>query len=266
MSLDIESGPNPPCNPTSYKEVVNGMLSCSLCELPPTPTPTPRSSFHTEANFKNGLGASFVIDNQGVTEYNRRLVENWREDVNAAMILSGLLSVVVTVFLSQSYLAGEPNSQDPTAFHLTPTCSPLASSNVTTISSRSATLSKLSVFSAVLTSTHALWVTSLVVSLGCAASAALLQTSMRQYLFVIRRLGRSGGSLMIPEEYLQTLYAWLLASIFLFLWGLGVQQSRIAKPSFLLVIIGLCVTLFVGQCLIISSFVRSLPYDGEVLV
>jgi hypothetical protein len=71
------------------------------------------------------------------------------------------------------------------------------------------------------------------------------------------------GSLMDFESSFRALHTSLLVSIFLFLWGLGIQLFRTPNPPSVFLVFGLGATFFLGQYLILLAFRRFPSYDAE---
>ncbi|KAH9036017.1 hypothetical protein EDB83DRAFT_2415300, partial [Lactarius deliciosus] len=78
------------------------------------------SSSRAMSDFADGSDALFSMYNEMAAERDRKLAENWREDANGIMLLSGLLSATVAGFLSQSYLSSQTssNTSTPTGAHM----------------------------------------------------------------------------------------------------------------------------------------------------
>jgi Family of unknown function (DUF6535) len=186
---------------------------------------------------------------------------------------SGLLSATVATFLSYAYFAAQPNSQDVSVFDLSKVY-PFLTSSIGITFSPSATPSEPWMVS-VPAVIHALWFTSLVVSLGCAMFAALLQRRVCQYLLMTRpehsprvhvpicMHTTQERSLMNLEALFHALHTSFLMSILLFVWGLGIQLLRAANSPSVLVIFGLSTTFFLGQYLILYALQRFPSYDAE---
>ncbi|KAI0298275.1 hypothetical protein BC826DRAFT_879127, partial [Russula brevipes] len=110
-------------------------------------------------------------------DYDIKLAENWREDAQGVMLLSGLLSATVAGFLSQSYLSSQTSPQDVSAFYLGQIYQQQASSNASEVQSPPVPPKPASTPNA----THAFWFASLVLSLASAVFATLLQEWVRRY-------------------------------------------------------------------------------------
>jgi Family of unknown function (DUF6535) len=184
---------------------------------------------------------------------------------------SALLSATVATFLSCTYLVAKPNLQDVVVFDLSKVYLLLTSLIGVTIFS-SATPSEPWVVS-IPTLIYALWLTSLVVSLGCTTFVVLLQRRVLLYLLMTRpqhspRVYRGvsiyttqGQSLIVLEALFRGLRASLLMSNFLFLWGLGIQLLNGANPPSVLIVFGLSLTCFLGQYLILFA-IQDFPSCG----
>ncbi|KAH9953396.1 hypothetical protein BC827DRAFT_1146204, partial [Russula dissimulans] len=170
----------------------------------------------------------FSLYNEKAAEYDQKLAENWREDAQGIMILSGLISATVAGFLSQSYLGSQTSSQDVSAFYLGQIYQLQASlNNFTGIPSpnppKPASASP---------GANALWFASLVLSLACAVFATLVQEWVRKYLLLtqprfsphrrarIRACMTQEGSLVFLQRMVHSLHTFLHLSIFLFVIGL----------------------------------------------
>ncbi|KAH9082260.1 hypothetical protein EDB83DRAFT_2670496 [Lactarius deliciosus] len=104
-------------------------------------------------------------------DHRLRLVENWREDANGIMLLSGLLSATVAGFLSQSYLSSQTSSQDVSAFYPSQLYQFQAASSNSSGTPPPAPPNPTSAP----TGAHMLWFASLVLSLATAVFATLIQ-------------------------------------------------------------------------------------------
>jgi Family of unknown function (DUF6535) len=182
---------------------------------------------------------------------------------------SALLSATIATFLSCTYLVAKPNLQDVVVFDLSKVSLLLANLIGITIFP-SATPSKPWVVSIPML-IYALWVTSLVISLGCATFAVLLQRRGLRYLPMGRPPHSPRGvsiyttqeqSLIVLEALFRGLRASLLMSNFLFLWGLGIQLFSAANPPSVLIVFGLSTTTyFLGQSLILFA-IQDFPSCG----
>ncbi|KAI9454522.1 hypothetical protein F5148DRAFT_966875, partial [Russula earlei] len=110
-------------------------------------------------------------------EYDQKLTENWREDAQGVMLLSGLLSAAVAAFLSQSYLGTKPSSDDVSAFYL---------AHIFQLQANSSHLAHPSPPvppkpAPVPTGANILWFASLVLSLASAVFGTLVQEWVRKY-------------------------------------------------------------------------------------
>jgi hypothetical protein len=113
------------------------------------------------------------------------------------------------------------------------------------------------------TLTRLLWLTSVLVSIGCVVGSSSLKESARRELREARlwqcprwRRGEyadSGETVLLVDvtRTFHTIYACQLTSFLLFLWGLAIPLLR--DPPSLLAIVGSGSTFFLGQCLIVST-------------
>ncbi|KAH9023015.1 hypothetical protein EDB84DRAFT_481148 [Lactarius hengduanensis] len=137
----------------------------------------PRKQDHKSSraaiNFTDGSDILFSMYNEKTYESDSKLIQNWREDANGLMLLSGLVSATVAGFVSQSYFASRTSSQDVSAFYLAQIYQLQPSLNSSLISSElsppTPTPAATPEFS------HFLWFTSLTISLGCSVGATLAQ-------------------------------------------------------------------------------------------
>jgi Family of unknown function (DUF6535) len=186
---------------------------------------------------------------------------------------SALLSATVATFLSCAYLVAKPNSQDIVAFDLSKVYLLLTSLIGVTIFP-SATSSEPWVVS-IPALIYALWLTSLVVSLGCATFAVLLQKRVFRYLPMTRPQHcprvRRGFSIYTTQEQplivLKALFRGLRVSLFmsnfLFLWGLCIQLFSAANPPPVLIVFSLSSTFFMGQYLILFAIQKFPSCDAK---
>ncbi|KAF8274299.1 hypothetical protein EI94DRAFT_1794521 [Lactarius quietus] len=176
----------------------------------------------------------------------QKLAENWREDANAIMVLSGLIAATVGGFLSQSYLSSQTSSQDVSAFYLAQLYQlQAATSNSSGAPPAPAPPNQASTP----TVTHMLWFASLVWSLATAVFATLTQEWVRRYLAMtepqysphknarIRAFMTHEGSLVILQQTVDSLHSTLHQSILLFLLGLISLTSGGAPSVFVIVIV-----------------------------
>jgi len=272
MSLDIKLNLTPSSPVLSPKQVVDDVQS-STKSLSVSAQASKFSSY-SETKFIDGSNAVFFMNIHEAANRSRCLFESWQGDANAVMLMSGLLSATVATFLSHAYLAAaQPNLQDISDLDLSRIYVLLTNPIGVTLSS-SATPSEPWMVS-IPTLIYGLWLTSMVISLGCATFTALLQRRVRQCLLMTQPRhgprGRVGvcmyatqeGSLMDIESSFRALHTSLLVSIFLFLWGLSIQLFRSANPPSVLFVFGISATFFLGQYLILLAFRRFPSYDAE---
>ena len=121
-------------------------------------------------------------------------------------------------------------------------------------------------------STRALWLTSLVVGLGCTMVASLLKERAcrdwriaQSWRYQHERQAEyddafSGDGEVRPMVDLtrcfHVIHAFHLLSVALYLWGLGIPLLRASGPMALLVVGMSGATFFIGQCLIVSALPR----------
>lgn len=199
------------------------------------------------ADFTDGSDALFSMYNEMAAERDQKLAENWREDANAIMLLSGLISATVAGFLSQSYLSSQESSQDVSAFYLSQLYQLQAAS-----SNSSGKLPAPPNPASAPTATHIFWFASLVESLCTAVFATLIQEWVRRYQVMtqplysphknarIRAFITQQGSLVILQHTVDILHATLHQSIFFFLIGLITLTS--SGGAFVLVAVILYIT------------------------
>ncbi|KAH8995940.1 hypothetical protein EDB92DRAFT_107537 [Lactarius akahatsu] len=206
----------------------------------------PRKQDHKSSraaiNFTDGSDILFSI-NEKTYESDSKLIQNWREDANGLILLSGLVSATVAGFLSQSYFASRTSSQDVSAFYLAQIYQLQASLNSSLISSELSppTPAATPEFS------HFLWFTSLTISLGCSVGATLAQEWVPRYTLLtepqyspprrarIRECIAQDRFLVFIPLFLGVLNALLHASIYLFLCGLSFLTITGDSPIFVVV-------------------------------
>lgn len=119
-------------------------------------------------------------------------------------------------------------------------------------------------------STRALWLTSMVVGLGCTAVASMLKERAcrdlrvtQSWRYVRERKGEYGAfpgdgevrPMVDMTKFFHVIHAFHFVSVVLYLWGLGIPL-RASDPLALLVVGGSGATFFIGQCLIVSALPR----------
>ncbi|KAH9055577.1 hypothetical protein EDB87DRAFT_1761944 [Lactarius vividus] len=177
------------------------------------------------SDFADGSDALFSMYDEMAAERDRKLAENWREDANDIILLSGLLSATVAGFLSQSYLSSQTSSQDVSAFYLSQLYQCQAAS-----SHSFGTPSSVPKPASVPTGAHMLWFASLVLSLA----TAVPHKNARVRAFIWQQ-----GSLVVLQNTVNILHALLHQSIFFFVFGLVVLVSN--DKSLVLVAVILCI-------------------------
>ncbi|KAH9023434.1 hypothetical protein EDB85DRAFT_2151125 [Lactarius pseudohatsudake] len=242
MSPDIEQISFPHSRPMSNEAAVTG-ASQYLPLLTQDLNPPSRAM----SDFADGSDALFSMYNEMAAERDRKLAENWREDANGIMLLSGLLSATVAGFLSQSYLSSQTSSQDVSAFYLSQLYQFQAASSNSSGAPPPAPPNPASAP----TGAHMLWFASLVLSLATAVFATLIQEWVRRYLVMtqslysphknarVRAFIWQQGSLAVLQNTIKILHALLHQSIFFFLFGLVVLIS--SGNSFVLAAVILCI-------------------------
>ncbi|KAH9026461.1 hypothetical protein EDB84DRAFT_1563722 [Lactarius hengduanensis] len=215
MSPDIEQISFPHSRPMSNEAAVTG-----ASQYLPLLTQDLNPSSRAMSDFADGSDALFSMYNEMAAERDRKLAENWREDANGIMLLSGLLSATVAGFLSQSYLSSQTSSQDVSAFYLSQLYQFQAASSNSSGTPPPAPPNPASAP----TGAHMLWFASLVLSLATAVFATLIQ---------------EWGSLAVLQNTVKILHALLHQSIFFFLFGLVVLIS--SGNSFVLAAVILCI-------------------------
>jgi len=174
MSPDIEHISFPPsCSVSNEADVA---VASSASPYLPLPTQNLNSPSQAMTDFTDGSDALFSMYNEMAAERDQKLAENWREDANAIMLLSGLISATVAGFLSQSYLSSQTSSQDVSAFYL----SQLYQLQAASLNSSGKPPAPPNPSSAP-TATHIFWFASLVESLSTAVFATLIQEWVRRY-------------------------------------------------------------------------------------
>ncbi|KAN0135925.1 hypothetical protein V8E53_006377, partial [Lactarius tabidus] len=119
----------------------------------------------------------FSMYNKKALEFDSKHIENWREDANGLMILSGLVSATVAGFLSKAYIEFPTNSQDVSAFYLSQLYQLQAGLNGSVSSPTPAPPA----LAATPYASYWLWFMSLTISFVCAMGATMVQEWIRQY-------------------------------------------------------------------------------------
>ncbi|KAI9436615.1 hypothetical protein H4582DRAFT_1962123 [Lactarius indigo] len=218
--------------PVSNEATIIGASSDSQDQSPPTQK---CGSSRPESNFDDGSDTLFSMYNEKALEFDSKLIQNWREDANNVMLLSGLVSAAVAGFLSQSYLSSRTSSQDVTAFYMTELY--VLQAVEAGLDSSDFPLDGTPVPIGPPKYSHFLWFLSLVISLGCAVGATLVQEWLRRYLLLTQpgfsphRCARIRA--FITDQFwefvpifLTFLNIFLHTSIYLFLFGLGLLTAN----------------------------------------
>ncbi|KAF8265166.1 hypothetical protein EI94DRAFT_1736541 [Lactarius quietus] len=238
----------------------------------PLPTQNLNSPAQMMTDFTDGSDALFSMYNEMAAERDGKLAENWREDANAIMLLSGLISAT-------SYLTSQTSSQDVSAFYLAQLYQlQAASSNSSGALPAPAPPDPVSLSSV----TYMFWFASLVESLSTAVFATLIQEWVRRYQVMtqplysphknarIRAFITQQGSLVVLQRTVNILHAALHQSIFFFLLGLITLTSSGAPWVLVAVIlyITLPVVLYLRFSLTPYSDPQSLfstPFSGFLI-
>ncbi|KAI9457991.1 hypothetical protein BJY52DRAFT_1108182, partial [Lactarius psammicola] len=118
------------------------------------------------------------------------VTENWKGETDGVLVFTGLFSATVAAFIIESYKLLSPNSGDTTNALLAQISGQLVNiSNGTPLTSVAAQSSLPFKPTASAVRVNAFWFFSLVISLNCALSAALMQQWARQYQELTRRRG-----------------------------------------------------------------------------
>ncbi|PPQ64237.1 hypothetical protein CVT24_008640 [Panaeolus cyanescens] len=124
------------------------------------------------------LWSSYLSKSQ---QWDKRLVENWKGDMDSILIFAGLFSASLTAFIIESYQLLNPNPQDTMVDLLTELLSAQVAISQNRSISASLSTGNFSVpTSAIICNT--LWFLSLAFSLVCALSATLVEQWTRQYI------------------------------------------------------------------------------------
>ncbi|KAI9428525.1 hypothetical protein H4582DRAFT_1830717 [Lactarius indigo] len=178
--------------------------------------------------------------NEKMFEFDSKLIQNWREDANSVMLLSGLISATVAGFLSQSYISSLTTSQDVSAFYLSQIYQLQANLNSSATPLVQIPPNPVSAPR----SSHVLWVMSLSMSLVCAVSASLAQEWVRQYQLLtqlqysphrcarIRACITQDGFLKFVPLFLNILNCLLHTSIYFFFIGLVILAIHTSDLPF----------------------------------
>jgi hypothetical protein len=184
---------------------------------------------------------------------------------------STLLLITVATFFSRYYLTSRSNPHEILAFYLVQVWKFFGgSSGATVIIALPATSFSKPLVTWTVLLTCVLWIASLTVGLGCVVLSTLFRQWILRYALIDRpRYGSRSlgvvsappsvmhqGSLRNVEAILQILCRWLLVAVFLFLWGLDIRLLHTANSPSPLVVLGLSVTFFIGQCLILAAWPR----------
>lgn len=233
-----------------------------------------------ESSFTDGSDVLFSLYNEKAAEYDQKLAENWREDAQGLMILSGLLSVTVATFLSQSYLTSQTNSQDVSAFYLSQIYQLQSSSspNKSDIPLPPAPPKPAPVPHVA----HLFWFPSLVLSLATAIFSTLVQEWVRRYLLLtqprfspyrrarIRACMAQEGSLFQIQRTMHTLNMFLHFSVFFFFAGI----IAVTATGGTLIVVAVNLYIFVPLVLYIRysltpyfepQSLHSTPFSGFIL-
>jgi hypothetical protein len=204
--------------------------------------------------------------NEKASEFDSKHIENWGEDANGLMILSGLVSAAVAGFLSQSYISFQTNSQDVSAFYLSQIYLLQASLNGSTLPTPAPPVpaSKPDF-------PHVIWFASLMMSFVCAVGATMVQEWIRRYQLLTqlwssphRRSARIRASIsrdrfleLIPLV-LKCLNLLLHLSIYYFLAGLTVLPIYFSD-LLTFGVVSICFLLSVAGylCLFVGIFTHS---------
>ncbi|KAH9023737.1 hypothetical protein EDB85DRAFT_2150976 [Lactarius pseudohatsudake] len=183
-----------PASHVSNKAAVVGAPSDSQDRIP---RKQDHKSSRATINFTDGSDFLFSMYNEKTYESDSKLIQNWREDANGLMLLSGLVSATVAGFVSQSYFASRTSSQDVSAFYLAQIYQLQVSLNSSLISSElspptPAATPELS---------HFLWFTSLTISLGCSVGATLAQNGDHALCSTESAIFKSVDFVLLADQY-----------------------------------------------------------------
>jgi len=279
--------------------VLCGGPNYQALEATPTSTPSsPRVDADLAAKYNfidnedsgppNFTSQSRAVDADLDFEHDRMtIVASWRAHANLLMLFSGLLSALIATQLLQAcwrarpvllpgawvvclarvfQLMGNAAAGAPGTLPLSPSPS----------SSRSLGVPEAVLPLSLPASTRALWLTSLVVGLGCTMVASSLKEracrdwrvthSWRHDRHERKRAEYDAFSAVDGEvvrpmvvdmtRSFHAVHAFHLLSVALYLWGLGIPLVRASGPLALLVVGASGATFFIGQCLIVSALPR----------
>ncbi|KAF7980086.1 hypothetical protein HWV62_39890 [Athelia sp. TMB] len=200
-------------------------------------------------------------------------MENWKGDMDAILIFSGLFSAVITAFIIESYQNLQQDPADVTVLLLAQISMQLAAN----ASSPVPALSPAAIPFHPNTSTqtiNALWFLSLFFSLTCALLATLVQQWARQYLQVIRKLkGKKdraalrafvarGHQRYRARHVVKAMPALLHVSLLLFLVGLVQFLYTVNKVVALVALIPTALLFFIYFSItILSAWFLDCPYQ-----
>lgn len=280
MSSDTVSG----CvTPHGLSEPPRGMLSSNSTlnsqngsHSPLLPTRVPTQTSAPEVDRADVLPSPYPYARESAEDCDRRQVENWCGHANVVTLLSALLLITVATFFSHYYLTGlasRSNPHDILAFYLVRARKFFrvggSSGGATALP---ATPSAKPLVTCAVVLTCVLWLASLTVGLGCVVLSTLLRQWIPRYArprYGLRSPGvvsafimqQQGAALRNVEAILRILREWLLVAVFLFLWGLDIRLLHTANSPSPWIVLGLSVTLFTGQCLILAAWPR-FPSSG----
>ncbi|KAI0252040.1 hypothetical protein BJV78DRAFT_1391445, partial [Lactifluus subvellereus] len=262
MLPDIEAGKSSEATNPVNEDVPRPAPEASNLPTPPEP----------EGNFTDGSDPLFSMYNETAAKQDQNMAQIWKSDIDSALIVTGLFSIMVATLLARSYQDLRFNSQDASAFYLSQIYQINARQNGSTAplpvkvpgpSTYSPSTSVVWV--------NALWSLSLVISIACTLFATLLQQWARRYLHTTQeprgpRIRARIRALMIQgieKSQLSQVASFLPAlfhlSIFLFLAGFVISLFHVNHAIFWVVLasVAACVALY-----LYASLVPILKYDS----